>query len=310
VDVDASGKLNLPELRKLLRMYRENEVKQLKTVFAECCDEDADTLTREQAYECLQQMGVEIGENLSNSPQSLEQEFASGAVDLMTILRIVEKGTKDSQKACNENCGFSLKEISEIHQLFCQYDKDGSGDIQKSELIHLIEDFFPDMAHNKAMRPKLLQIMASVDADKSGTLDIQDFQRLMQLLRDLQDQAKINKEQAVTKDTIFTAHEIEEFRDLFLARDHGSGHLSIDDVFEMIDNITPLGDRYLPDFLALFSKVTLKKEGLRKTSKLVADFPEFLMLMQQILESNFARVKDRVPTNRKLTATLRSLDCQ
>jgi len=160
------------------------------------------------------------------------------------------------------------------------------------------------------MRPKLLQIMASVDADKSGTLDIQDFQRLMQLLRDLQDQAKINKEQAVTKDTIFTAHEIEEFRDLFLARDHGSGHLSIDDVFEMIDNITPLGDRYLPDFLALFSKVTLKKEGLRKTSKLVADFPEFLMLMQQILESNFARVKDRVPTNRKLTATLRSLDCQ
>ncbi|CAE7366970.1 unnamed protein product [Symbiodinium natans] len=57
--------------------------------------------------------------------------------------------------------------------------------------------------------------------------------------------------------------------------------------------ITPLGDNLVHQLQGIFSFVTRKKvqNGLGRSEE--ADFAEFLLLMKQLLDINFAKLKDK-----------------
>merc|ERR1712107_461948 len=118
------------------------------------------------------------------------------------------------------------------------------GDISNRELVHVIESFFPRLASDVSMRPKLVELLAEVDQYKSGSLDFSDFVRLMRQFHDLEDCEHVAKEVAVIANTRFTAQEVIEFRELFLATGTtATGILTLDEVMGMISSICPLGDR-------------------------------------------------------------------
>merc|ERR1740138_1642152 len=138
-----------------------------------------------------------------------------------------------------------------MKECFASYDDDGSGDISSKELIRLIEDMFPAMAHDPGFRPKLAQLMTEIDADGSGSLDFQDFLRLMQQLQELKMQERIAKEHKASQESRFTSKEVEEFRELFLAGDEGSGLLHFQMLQHMLGSLCPLGDKNLAELTGI-----------------------------------------------------------
>lgn len=60
--------------------------------------------------------------------------------------------------------------------------------------------------------------------------------------QDLQDGERVQKESVAVAETGFTAYEVNDFRELFLACGRGRGELTLQDVTKMINQITPLGD--------------------------------------------------------------------
>jgi len=156
----------------------------------------------------------------------------------------------------------------------------------------LIEEIFPEMASDRAMRPQLLEIMKEVDGNGNGSLDFQDFMNLMKQFRELQDRERVNKEHMAISETGFSVQEVTDFRELFLASDDGSGELTLQEVTRMINMITPLGDKYKAELQGIFHSVTGKQmrvEGSRDQ----ADFPEFLWLMRILLDQNFANIQEK-----------------
>merc|ERR1712007_93005 len=135
--------------------------------------------------------------------------------------------------------------------------------------------------------------------DGSGSLCFEDFLRLMELLRDLQDQAMLEKEQAARKDTGYTPAEIEGFRELFLTLDESGEGLSFAQVKELIASICPLGEKHSTELISIF-RANLSRHASQsgKESKHdELDFPELLWLLQTLWETNFAGIKDKAMTN-------------
>jgi len=307
VDVDGSGELDLGELRKLVRMFREQELLHARDVFEHWAFLSG-TLTRVQAIRALSQMGISqpagatatvLEEDLNCRPHSREgpRKKAAGReeermIDLRGFLRVFVRERRRERQKFKDQCGFSTHEMEELRELFDFYDKDGGGDIKAKEQIKLIEDFFPEMAHDKETRPKLLAIMDEVDSDRSGSLNFYDFLRLMQQLRELQDQAKVAKEMEAIKLTGFSVQEVQDFRELFLRGDDGSGELSLAEVKSMINKVTPLGDKYLAELTHIFRQYAGQGRAVEGEPDM-ADFPEFLFIMRRVLEVNFARIKER-----------------
>merc|ERR1712232_323656 len=101
----------------------------------------------------------------------------------------------------------------------------------------------------------------------------------------------MGKETKVIAQTGFSNEEVVEFRSLFVSA--GLEHLQertkivFDDFVIMLDCIMGLGPTEVEELSTLFNKFTPdRRRG--------ADFPEFLLLMHRILESNFAGIKKKL----------------
>merc|ERR1712080_765176 len=96
------------------------------------------------------------------------------------------------------------------------------------------------------------------------------------------------KELRAVEDTGFTVHEVEEFRELFLASGDGNS-LSFQDLRKMLCTICPLGDKNATELNGHLRKITQRRNkagGVEDISDM--DFPEFLWLMHRLLDTNFA----------------------
>jgi len=342
VDIDDSGALDLPELRKLIRMHREREQTLMQEAFRQQEAVEDGTISKEQAHAALIGLGhsdnrdehVEEDEDEASDDLFLVSEALAtvgNRVDLKTFMRIAVRASKAARKAFRKNGGFSTSQVAMMKHVFRRYDLDGSGDIDNKELIFLIEDILPEMAHDTNMRPELVRLMREADADGNGSLDFPDFLRLMRQFHELQDRERVAKEQTAIKETGFTQTEVAGFRELFIAAagDDGSGQVSFEEVCNLIHTVTPLGDKYLHQLHAIFREVTggcrdgkrtqqkvrqyVRRQGLlqnlrerveaggqkcdtpavTKVKQESADFPEFLWLMKRLLDSDFASIRER-----------------
>jgi len=301
VDIDGSGQLDLGELRKMIRMYREKALKTMRAAFE---DEDEDQLgliSVHEAQEALKAIGCadQAGRKLDIrdgdiSTRTLPHSKDFG-VDLYGFTRVALRHNRSSREAFRQNGGFSFEEVQKLKENFSKYDVDFSGDISNKELITLIEDLFPEMANDKVLRPLLIQLMREVDADGDGSLDFPDFLRLMRQFHDLQDRERVAKEQRAIEETCFSSTEVRGFRELFLVSDDGSGELSLSEVKRMIHMICPLGDKYIETLTKEFRKITGQQQRV-EGNRDQADFPEFLWLMKRLLDVNFANLKEKTAT--------------
>merc|ERR1719282_1249888 len=205
-------------------MLWERQMSLMKDAFHEIDAEGDGIISKDQAILALQSLGY-----LETRSKMLTKIYHSDLVrgkdenghcmDITGFLRVAIRFARASRESIQKNGGFNAEEVLDLEQCFKKYDKDCSGDISNSELIHLIEDIFPEMASDESLRPQLIQLMKEVAANGSGSLDFLDFLHLMRQFCELQDKERVAKEQIAIKETGFSAHEVDEFRELFLAVD-------------------------------------------------------------------------------------------
>jgi Ca2+-binding EF-hand superfamily protein len=279
----------------LIRIHRDQELQQIEQAFKELNRGMLGTLvSKRQAIFALAKLDMDMDDKTIFLPEdSVPGTNPEGpCIDLRGFVRLALRHRNAARHAFKNNGGFSCEELVSLREAFNRYDKDSSGDISNRELIHLIEDAFPQMANDPKMRVHLLAMISEIDHDSSGSLDFSDFVRLMQQLRELRDKELVAKEQEAIRETGFTQQEVKEFREIFLTCDVSEvGEVSVSNVRNLIKNICPMGDQNSRQMTEMFRAVTStqRADGPRD----VADFPEFLQFMRKILDVNFAGIREK-----------------
>eukprot|EP00927_Polykrikos_kofoidii_P077451 TRINITY_DN74392_c0_g1_i1.p1 TRINITY_DN74392_c0_g1~~TRINITY_DN74392_c0_g1_i1.p1 ORF type:complete len:1199 (+),score=174.98 TRINITY_DN74392_c0_g1_i1:32-3628(+) len=323
VDVDKSGTLNEVEVRKLVRMYRERTVAVATRVFEDAEDSirtepaSKGTISKALAHVAVRSMGFPGGvpadfclvhEELT--PIAIGPSTFEERVDLQGFLAFVTRCEKAARERFRESGGFTESEVAEMRGHFDHFDIDGSGDISNRELISVIEFLFPRMANDQIMRSQVSELLREAEHDRNGSMDFSDFLRCMRQFRDLEDRERVAKEGRIIEETGFAIHEVNDFRELFLSRDVAhKGYLTLHAVKDMVASVCPLGHKNATDLTTIFHDITVRKQARPKGSKVhrkeahlmetkdehpnTADFPEFLLIMKKLLDSNFAQIKER-----------------
>eukprot|EP00930_Biecheleria_cincta_P019218 TRINITY_DN14728_c0_g4_i1.p1 TRINITY_DN14728_c0_g4~~TRINITY_DN14728_c0_g4_i1.p1 ORF type:complete len:1144 (+),score=192.45 TRINITY_DN14728_c0_g4_i1:94-3525(+) len=236
-------------------------------------------------------------------------------IDVMDFQLICSKLVAKAREAFRGNAGYTVKEVEKMRESFRKYDEDGSGDIDNQEIAKLMADLFPDAASDATRRGELTKILAEVDENGDGSLDFPDFLRLMRQFDDMQERSRIAKEELAMSKVQFTPAEVEDFRQLFLGKEQRDGSyrnaLPFDQFSELIQKVVKLTRKQQEELYDMFSKVDapteggspkvlvsstdqlkLKGQSTAASNALTVDFPEFLLLMDRLLATDFAGIRE------------------
>ncbi|CAJ1344089.1 unnamed protein product, partial [Effrenium voratum] len=265
VDVDDTGRMDLPQFRKMVRCW-ERQVAAYKKAFVAALPEGSKGLQEHEAVEAVRGLGF----------RARLQVYKS-------------------------NGGWTEGEVLQLKTVFDRYDVKHTGVLASKELVRMVEDLFPVLARDRNMRPQLQSIMKEVLSESAGgaaSLGFKEFLKLMQLFREFQDNENAKKEADAIQASGFNASEVAQFRDFFLAAHESQGsapELSYEQFRKMIDDITPLGDSLSAQLRHIFDQFTRSLADGRSTASAQredADFPEFLLMMKHLLDTNFAKIQD------------------
>eukprot|EP00439_Symbiodinium_sp_Y106_P023981 s5031_g2.t3 len=224
---------------------------------------------------------------------NIHQKFA----DEFNKLLLESVCPAEAKLAVRANAGYTMEEVSMMREKFA--------------------DLCPDMSSNMAKRSEVARILTEVDPDKTGSLDFPDFLRLMRQVDDMQDRLRMAKEAFAVEKTKFSSREVEEFRRIFLGEESEDGSmrglLRLDEYLEMVGPVVGLGKANLDELTRLFFDIDshmheeyrekvvapLSPKNQRYESmplnrpRIAVDFPEFLILMQMLLDKNACRIKEQ-----------------
>lgn len=326
VDIDCSGKLDKSEFRKMVRMIHDKDIETFRISFNQValeCAQDTPklggkssklkraltkvmasskttkdkkikrTLTLKQAIDALDRSSAAHESSVVLNALFWKEGPADGRIEFFQFCQAAIRSRRMSRAVFRDNGGFTRVEIAALRKKFERYDDDHSGELTGLEMIRLFEEEFPIIANDPDRRPQLVKLLGEADEDSSGTLNFKDFLRCMRTLRDMQEQMNMTKELDAVNATKFAPSEVAEFRELFLAVacEH-SDDLSFEDVKELLKCIVPMGARNTDLLKIQFDKVAATENGVPSRDDMV-DFPEFLWLMRELLDVNFAGMSDR-----------------
>lgn len=310
VDVDDTGSLDKREFRKMVRMLQERETLNYKKAFQAALPEGAKGLKEQEAAQAIRDLSFRVNKQylaLAAAVCAKSNREDEPFLDQMAFVRVCSYHSRDLREVYKSNGGWTEGEVNNLQSVFNRYDVKHSGLIASKELVRMVTDLFPILARDRKMRPELQRIMKEVlqETWSFQGLGFKDFLRLMQLFREFQDRERAKKETEAIEATGFNSSEVAQFRDFFLAANpshHGSApvELSFDQFWKMINDITPLGDSLTVRLKEIFHEFTQKMPGAVRSKQRAedADFPEFLLMMKHLLESNFAKIQDKTRATR------------
>lgn len=305
VDIDNSGQLDYYEFRKLARINRDCETRQVVTGFRQAASgqvkQGDGNVSVDQIVDVLK--SADIIDTGGEPPRFLADDLhpsrngKTTVVDFQEVMNLVSRFRRQRKQFCREHSGFGYPAVDSFRATFAAADEDRSGELKNNEMIALLDNLFPEMSSDPTCRSSILRILKEIDADGSGSLDFSDFLRLMRKCYEMQITARFEKEKQVLSETKFSHAEVQEFRNLFLACDvNGDQELSLSEFKKMIAAICPMGDKNTAALTSLFQKSTCRQKGVEGRRD-HADFPEFLWLLHQLLDTNFGGIRELLETN-------------
>merc|ERR1712039_724491 len=96
------------------------------------------------------------------------------------------------------------------------------------------------------------------------------------------------KEQAAVAESGFTHCEVQEFRRIFVAEDkHGTDCMTFETCRWLIHRVCKLTQKQDEELAGIWKEVVVSLRGDN-----AADFPDFLLLMKRLLDSDFAGIRN------------------
>lgn len=293
VDVDDTGTLSISEFRKMIRMLEERESNVYRQAFRE--NAKAESISVTTAQEIARKMGSQLQRQHLVFDESVDEAEIHITEEAFT--RACSNLSQEMREIYRQNGGFSTEELKELQVMFDRYDSRKIGKIANKDLVRLVETVCPSLAREKSLRPQL-QDMTQACQEFKGCLRFKDFLKLMRLISDFQDKERAQTEATCIKNTGFNSSEVQDFRELFLEMDEGYGVVTFESCRSMIHAITPLGDNLTHQLKRIFDIQTRKKVQNGRGNTDEADFPEFLLLMKQLLDMNFAKLREKIGFDR------------
>jgi len=200
-------------------------------------------------------------------------EFIRFAGKVKELLRIREEA--EARRKAKEEAELKLtdEEIDNYRDMFHKYDRAGRGELQKEAIGILLKDL-GFKASTVQEREAFRQILEEVDKDGNGTIDFQEFLRLIPALMKKmeEDQRKEDREKAV--ELGFSEDEHEEFMKVFhdFDEDH-SGSLEINEVWGLLKALRR--NTSYDDLKSLFTRIDKDQNGS-------LEYAEFLLLVREL----------------------------
>eukprot|EP00411_Alexandrium_monilatum_P014773 CAMPEP_0175258666 /NCGR_PEP_ID=MMETSP0093-20121207/39346_1 /TAXON_ID=311494 /ORGANISM="Alexandrium monilatum, Strain CCMP3105" /LENGTH=655 /DNA_ID=CAMNT_0016553069 /DNA_START=1 /DNA_END=1968 /DNA_ORIENTATION=- len=288
IDLAGKGQLDFVDVRKLVRMCLDREKIAMRRAFEAKDPEQTGEISKEAVFEVLNRLKIADAAEDFPAREILLELVDGDVVDLADFLFVANSLHKAARRACRENGGFSTTELRELKLSFQGGDRAGVGEVLVGELLRIVDRLFPSLSRDAGRRPALERMVSEIGGDG---VEFDAFLRFIVQCRETTDQFRFEKEEAAIKQTCFSPEEVRQFRELFLAGDDGDHELSLSEALEMVRTVLPICTKSAEEFRAIFLSITPWSHGVDGRSD-QADFPEFLVLMRQMMDMNFAGIND------------------
>jgi Ca2+-binding EF-hand superfamily protein len=295
-DLDATGTVSLSEFQKIMRQYKETEVKRVRDKFKERDADDSGRLSMHELKQVLLHLGyVPTMEELKAMFTDLagDQEEV-GLWELETLVTGYRLEARERFRKCN---GFTDREVEKFRKAFHKHDPQGDGYIDNKDLAKMLTTLFPKAQEDSKAHEKVRQTLKEIDeTDGDGKLDFDEYLKLMRLLQDEEDMAKYNRERGAVASSGFSRTEVSEFRSIFQSFDSdSSGVMTFDEFGGLLEAIFPVnvvhGAKMTKELHVVFNDVM----GIDEYGEsLPVDFPGFLLIMKRLQDEDFGGINEQV----------------
>jgi len=278
VDVDKSGELDFDEFLKILRWYKEEELRQLEQAFITGDEDESGCLNANEIKSLLAGLGffpLSTDQSALVKEQTLGKELDFRACcDMMDQLRAI------ARDKFRQTHGFEPDQTDEFRSEFERCDVDSNGYIAQREIVHLFEKYCPKSVEPAQARKVFTDMLSQVDEDGDGKFNFKEFLHLMRLLQDRADYDTVLEEQEAAQKAGFSRDEIKDLRKVFKICDSdASSELEVDELVKALSMVTKMSYNMKEQVKKIFQEVDT--DGSH-----TLDFNEFLFVMRRVQDAH------------------------
>lgn len=302
--------LTLFGFKQVVRKFREWEIRCAQRLFdsmPRSCEDDGvlDWDVAASALRVFAHSPLDVAEEVTAADGVNDRAKAEAFLDRppdagekgcsrMAFVKVALQRRENNQSFVKDHSGYTPGDVASLRERFDEFDRHRSGRVGYNDLPKLCMCMFPAMAASEKMRPALLETLQSSDDEPWLSVHFDGFLQLMRLHEEQSIDARVLKEQTVANEVGFQAHEINDFREIFVYADEGlRGALSFEQVSKLFNRKAVISAKLLNELRTIFDTVVPDKQecpGVRE-----ADFPDFLRLMAKLLAVDFANFQSAAP---------------
>jgi Ca2+-binding EF-hand superfamily protein len=283
-DLDQDASLDIFEFPKLLRTFNVNSVRKIREAFKQGDSDNDGDLNMRETRKVMIKLGFPVSAASSFEESSPKVTSGETEIRFWEFFDLIDAARVELREKMRKNQGFTDGELKRLRHQWKNKDLDGNGYIQSSQLASLIEELFPDARVDVREHAFAKAVLEIGDADHDGSINFEDFTKMMRILQDDDDVEKLNEEQSALSDCGYSRNEVAEFRKVFRTfDDDDSGQMSGDEVEAMFEGLVTLTAKASAELHK--SLAALDKDQDRSLN-----FTEFLRLMRELQDKNWADI--------------------
>lgn len=217
--------------------------------------------------------------NVTDGDKSGEHDFIEFIRFCGRIRELIKmREEADARLKAKEDAELQLTqdEVQNYREMFNKYDRAGRGELPKEAIGNLLKHM-GFKAATVQEREELREILDSIDGDGSGTVDFQEFLRLIPALQKKMEEDQAKMDLARAQELGFSEQEHNEFTKVFTDFDEdNSGSLELNEVWGLLKALRR--NASYDDLHSLFARIDTDGSGS-------LEYNEFLLLVKE-LETN------------------------
>lgn len=170
-DEDGDGVLAKPEFLMVMRERLENEISEMRSLFAEFDADGSGTMDAGELLELFHKSGYSITIDVVGDAIKSEVPRAGKELVFEDVLKVFHCVRKRE--------GFSTKELEELTEVFNRHDKGGKGELREFELRRCFSWLGYPLSNQRAR-----ELWCRVDVDKTESIELAEWLKLIRILRE------------------------------------------------------------------------------------------------------------------------------
>eukprot|EP00929_Paragymnodinium_shiwhaense_P112861 TRINITY_DN81127_c0_g1_i1.p1 TRINITY_DN81127_c0_g1~~TRINITY_DN81127_c0_g1_i1.p1 ORF type:complete len:871 (-),score=299.74 TRINITY_DN81127_c0_g1_i1:41-2653(-) len=172
-DSDGKGTLARPEFLRVMRMRLEQEISDVRDLFAEYDVDLSGSIDESEMMHLIHRIGYSIlpsvvEEVVSDQVKKINPDDGLVFEDILKVLHKLHKQE-----------GFSKSEVADLQEVFTRHDTEDNEELREFELAHALTWLGYPISQQRRR-----QLWCKVDVDKTDSIDESEFLKLIRLLRE------------------------------------------------------------------------------------------------------------------------------